>query len=300
MLARMHAHYGEMEQAADCIATGLRVGRHVTQAPSTIAQCVAIAMYQILEQAGEDMLRERDVPPVAARRLADQLRDNGLVEGMRGGLIGERASALTQYQHCVRSPWYGWQFAMAMARLTDTPPWFCVVVGWNPAYWRRQEWVALRHTDRLLLAVNSPTGTVALARSAAVVGTLPPGQAVPRSWDIADIVGLAGFAVGHSLKQRVRLSLLEAALGIQAYRSTHGQYPHGLRAVGWELPTDPCSGQDFAYRRKGNGFILYSVGGNGRDDGGTPPSAFGKWLDDGDIVWPDPFRHRYPYLRGPA
>jgi len=50
-----------------------------------------------------------------------------------------------------------------------------------------------------------------------------------------------------------------------------GTYPNSLRqvrsTVGWRLPKDPYSGKDFIYRRKGAGYILYSVGFNQRDDG---------------------------------
>ena len=35
-----------------------------------------------------------------------------------------------------------------------------------------------------------------------------------------------------------------------------------------ELPKDPFSGKDYVYRREGKGFVVYSVSGNGTDDGG--------------------------------
>lgn len=51
--------------------------------------------------------------------------------------------------------------------------------------------------------------------------------------------------------------------------------------------TDPFSGKPFIYRRDGDGFTLYSVGTNTRDDGGNHDPKFGEKTGDGDYVfWP--------------
>jgi len=44
---------------------------------------------------------------------------------------------------------------------------------------------------------------------------------------------------------------------------------------------DPFSGKPFCYRMEGQGFTLYSVGEDGRDDGGKPSVKRGPR----DIVW---------------
>jgi len=95
-------------------------------------------------------------------------------------------------------------------------------------------------------------------------------------------------------------------LGLQAYKDRYGYYPANLKALkpqlGWEVPTDPFSGKDFIYRPKGNGFVLYSVGQNLKDDGMKPrgvpnPSLSASPRGDGynyrnakgervaDIIW---------------
>ena len=57
------------------------------------------------------------------------------------------------------------------------------------------------------------------------------------------------------------------------------------------IPHDPMSGKLLIYRLRPDGaFLLYSVGLDGRDDGGDPrPGAGGKpGLWEGlDAVWPD-------------
>lgn len=49
------------------------------------------------------------------------------------------------------------------------------------------------------------------------------------------------------------------------------------------LPTDPFSGGPFVYERRGAGYLLSSVGPNGRDDGGTDystPIVAGEWAKE--------------------
>ena len=70
---------------------------------------------------------------------------------------------------------------------------------------------------------------------------------------------------------------------LAAWEAKHGAYPTELKDV---IPqtesdsrierifTDPFSGERFRYERRGNGFILYSVGENIEDDFGIEHSAF--------------------------
>jgi hypothetical protein len=77
--------------------------------------------------------------------------------------------------------------------------------------------------------------------------------------------------------------LLMAELAIGAYAAEYGQPPDSLDSlVPGFLPAvviDPCSGEPLRYRRTGKGWHLYSVGYDGRDDGGRPPP------DDSYIIW---------------
>lgn len=86
---------------------------------------------------------------------------------------------------------------------------------------------------------------------------------------------------------RINEALIACAL--ERFRLAHGEYPENLDALTPQfldtIPHDVIGGQPLHYRRASEGtFVLYSVGWNGRDDGGKP----GQRLDtDGDWVWPD-------------
>jgi hypothetical protein len=81
-------------------------------------------------------------------------------------------------------------------------------------------------------------------------------------------------------------ALLLAAMALRAYRLEKGSYPGSLDALvtgGYlsKVPRDPFGGADHALRcrRTESGFLLYSLGPDGKDDGGEPidnPAAEGN------------------------
>jgi hypothetical protein len=76
------------------------------------------------------------------------------------------------------------------------------------------------------------------------------------------------------------------ACALERYRLAQGQYPETLDALTprflAKLPHDLIGGQPLTYRRDGSGgYLVYSVGWNEQDDGGTP----GRSKEQGDWVW---------------
>jgi hypothetical protein len=85
------------------------------------------------------------------------------------------------------------------------------------------------------------------------------------------------------------LALAQAALALEAYHVRYHAYPASLRqlhmAIGWRLREDPFSGRDLRYARRENGFILYSIGPDLRDDRGAELHYDDARPGRGDIVW---------------
>jgi hypothetical protein len=79
-------------------------------------------------------------------------------------------------------------------------------------------------------------------------------------------------------KSVARIGLAQHAMALRVFQIETGQYPASLaqlRAkVKWPLPPDPFTGKDFVYRRAGAGYLLYSIGPNMRDEGGTDQRSF--------------------------
>lgn len=79
---------------------------------------------------------------------------------------------------------------------------------------------------------------------------------------------------------RTRERQLRTVIAIERWRVRHGEYPESLEALVPEcaraLPIDPYSGRPFGYRRVdpeadllGRPYLLWTVGADGRDDGGN-------------------------------
>ncbi len=85
------------------------------------------------------------------------------------------------------------------------------------------------------------------------------------------------FSIARS---KICVDLNRQALALKIYKAEHGEYPEKLDGVipGMlpKLPTYYFSGRNFAYRKNGEGFILYSLGANRRDDGGEVSKGYSK------------------------
>ena len=77
-------------------------------------------------------------------------------------------------------------------------------------------------------------------------------------------------------------------LNLVKYKHRFSAYPQSLDTLRSKLkvdvPVDPMSGKDFIYKRQGDGFLLYSIGANMRDDGGKSVASPNEAEPD-DIVW---------------
>ena len=74
-----------------------------------------------------------------------------------------------------------------------------------------------------------------------------------------------------------RIEAARAALAVERYRLKYGRAPARLDDVAPEfiegVPVDPFDGKALRYERKEKGYVVYSVGENGKDDGGREYSG---------------------------
>ena len=87
--------------------------------------------------------------------------------------------------------------------------------------------------------------------------------------------------------RRARMGLLLVDLAVRNYEAEKGGLPQTLNELVPKylpfLPKDDFSGNDFIYRPQTNGYLLYGVGSDGKDDGGKP--LVGRGIDSpGDML----------------
>ena len=77
--------------------------------------------------------------------------------------------------------------------------------------------------------------------------------------------------------------MAEIAFALLSHKENNGAYPKSLDAL--KCPhIDPFSGAPYIYHPEGDGFVLYSVGYDAKDDGGAA-GDLRKLEEKGDIVW---------------
>jgi len=86
-------------------------------------------------------------------------------------------------------------------------------------------------------------------------------------------------------RDKAYLGAAEIGISNRIYRQNHGEFADSLSQLTPDilptLPLDPFTGKDYIYRKKGKGFIVYSVGEDEKDDGGVEEGTSTK----PDIVW---------------
>ncbi len=85
-------------------------------------------------------------------------------------------------------------------------------------------------------------------------------------------------------EQECAIDLARIGLALEVRRMTTGNYPAALDGVSVPggLPLDGFTRKPFVYHRTADGFRIYGLGENGKDDGGAPRSGGSR---DFDIVW---------------
>jgi len=251
------------------------------------------AIWQGLQSPGwsEDQLRE----------LQDRVERLELLAGLVEGFETERAGILQLVQR-YRTQGPSALHSLYTAMGLSSPPWWREQLAFG--YWRLFRYPPAER--ELILTFQDELDRDRQLAGGSAWTALPPrrAQAVPWAWRASIETWLQG-ANGRKLSApifeapkflrvsertvevEIRRRLALTALGLARYRLARGNYPDRLdELVPDYLKTalsDPVDGQPFRYRREDPQFPrLYSIGLNGRDDGGWGVGG------DPDSVWDRP------------
>ncbi|MCP5519174.1 MAG: hypothetical protein H7A45_18170 [Verrucomicrobiales bacterium] len=114
------------------------------------------------------------------------------------------------------------------------------------------------------------------------------------------LVSRSGLAAYSKMIEKAALTeawreIIVTAIALKRFHLRHAEWPASLDELvpGLlpETPVDWMDGRPLRYRREPEGgFLLYSVGSDGRDDGGDPRTEDGRatvvWQSGRDLVWP--------------
>jgi hypothetical protein len=90
-------------------------------------------------------------------------------------------------------------------------------------------------------------------------------------------------------RSAAQMRTMIAALAAERYRKAHDRWPESLAALVpqylKEVPLDPFDGKPLRLRRLSDGLVIYSVGLDGQDNGGTLANNFAPGTDIGVRLW---------------
>ena len=88
-----------------------------------------------------------------------------------------------------------------------------------------------------------------------------------------DFEQLCARTIHANAQIKVLVKSISLAFSCEQYYNENKQYPDSLDQIsasfGVVIPKDPFSGNDLLFKRDDNGYLIYSVGVNGKDDGGA-------------------------------
>lgn len=274
--ALVSAADGDRTAAADWLRLGLRFPRHVTEEPTLIAQLVGYALYALVSDTLPKVLQYGDLPPAMTARLQAELAAPQLNDRLHQALRTERVIGLQTFQQAASDP-----RALAGAAGMDRSSPLTPAIGslsrtlFGRPFWQLQQLRYLDRMDEIIPRVLQDYRTV---------GQIPTPR--PQGWDLSAMFTPAYGRIGCSRDQALaRLGQMQIALTLNDYHTAHRQYPAALSDLPGKLPLDPFSGQEFVYHPQGSRFLLYSVGGNLKDDGGTVAPEQSDRMTLGDLVW---------------
>lgn len=277
------AEQGDVEAAVTAIRSGLRFAPLVAQEGPLISYLIAVADARMLAFFLGDIFRGRPIGDEALLRLIDELDPGAWPARLAGAVRGERVVFIEAGEYILRGsfkdlePLFG-----APSILKTIGIWFV-----RPVL-KLDIRKALPIYDVLEAQAQRP-----YSESRAFFASRGR-ELMDRPWyAFLSKAMIANFEAAFMKEALVEATFLasRAGLACRLCKSRTGQYPDSLEAlvpgILKEVPIDPFTGKALVYRREGEGFVVYSLGTNEKDDGGRSTFNVSRLVmsKDDDVSW---------------
>lgn len=281
--AMLDARAGDMSGALDWLGVCYRMADQAAQDPTLVAQLTGYSMLAMTNRAARAILCAADPTPDDAQMLLDHIDRLQVAPHLERALLGEQAMGLDCFRMIVDGKTNLAEIAELSGSDISPPNTPKLPAGPMKPYWELEALNYLKCMATVIERNKQPYRMTA---------ALPDCDRMLRG-ETANLLSRTLVPVAYKFS-RLRdravadLELLRTGLALRLIRSATGSYPASLDALGPTRVRDIFTGRDFIYRREGNGFRLYSVGINLRDDGRVghelhPAGVAGSGTDD--ILW---------------
>jgi hypothetical protein len=292
---------GDQSEALDLLRVGFVMARRMNEHSQLTDQIVAWAIDHATMEAAFEIVGRGGLTEAKAGELAEELRRVDYVGGLNRAVQFDGAEGLWLFDLLRKDP-----DAFIRECVSDSDD----RAALQKAIWRAyatvlrpltyaDEMTFLERMEKVRAASKLPARDS--ARQWREIRT--EGQDLPPLASMADeVAGLPDRSVFRRDEAIARRALVGAVLGVELCRQKMGRYPATLddvrKTLDWKIAEDPFSGKDLVYKQVGETYLLYSIGEDLKDDGGTPTwddlqavgEAKGKRpsaaeAQRGDIVW---------------
>jgi len=273
--ALYHAERGDPDAAVAAVLAILALGRSLEEAPLVVPQAVRLSTAGMAAYALKHIVNRTRLPGETLEALAQAFAwpelevDLGQSAAWRRGCAGEMCLFASYF---VDSTTY----MAATDAILRSPE----LARQAPRFVSRVAYRVLPNTDRAL----------GLAGLRAVMDGAEPNRDVfTMLLENAHIELIGAFVRTAAILPIATLRMANLAIALERYRAQYGTLPETLDALTpdflRQVPLDPLVSQDaprqIQYAPVGQGYVLYSVGMNGVDDGGIAAES----SEEGDEVF---------------
>ncbi len=276
--ALLRADEGDAAGAIDRIRRALGSTSKVAQEGTLLTHLIAVAETRMLLTFLEAVCRGREIDDEILARLVADLEPGPWRERLARSISGERILSLERGSAVISGNVQGLAGERRSDRLLY---WLLRPVIKDEVRWRLKKFAGWEQIagkpyfqQRELLKTDAGLS-----------------EEVPWYFKLTGFWDGGTYGTFFLKNAQLEATFLAARTGLacRLYKSRTGQYPEHLEelvpGILTEVPIDPFTGKPFVYRREGEGFIVYSLGSNQKDDGGRSTYMITQLVMDKDDDW---------------
>ncbi|MDD5454480.1 MAG: hypothetical protein PHW62_03145 [Candidatus Ratteibacteria bacterium] len=286
MKAVLETESGDIDKAFDTLIVSLKVSNHLKDEPVLFSQQTRYSCDWIITNCIEFISNSKNISPQIAKLIIDELSTHKSVEPIIKCIDAEKVHigmwVFDRLVHCKVScnELFGGDY---MGERWDYFVPFHPCVTTTPIYipiWKKDEIYYLTFLSKIQDNCNLPYYKVAQEEQ-----SNPMKKQIPKYCVYTRIImPYLDRILKYSLaRHQANISVCKVGLALKIFKAGTGDYPETLFFLS-ERSIDPFSGKELIYKKLDDGFILYSLGPNMKDDGGIHQREVG-YKEDYDIVW---------------
>jgi len=260
--AYVQADSGDGAAAGQGVLVTVAAGRSLEAEPTLFSQLVRLACLGIAEDTLEQVVNRVSLPPQTLTQLqsafASAAECDAAGTGFDRALVGERVMSQATFKLPADQ-------LRATISAGQTPP------GVELGNLQDQQQFYEETLNQLIAARKAPMPDRLKADD-----TITPRISDAQSRSMVVVLAMIPSLVKVTAREGVslaRLRLAQTALALEQSRAATGSYPAALQDLTPQfvsaVPNDPFDNQPLRYRKAGEGYILYSIGPDAKDEGGV-------------------------------